>query len=687
MEYLTIAAPLDTSERGTICRKIEDADIRIMSVVLGAANIDMLGTQVVSVKGHVERAKIQELKALIPGLRTHDSPPSLQDIPLQFNGEAAGAQIPDQMLLNELDDGLTAIDYKIDDRLIYLYVESRDTTTEMQSFFVDFLSKSKQAEEAGEIVVLGRKINSHYVCGFYGVLPPHDVPEPHKLATRLTARLLKRKNITLRMSDHDTILQKHLANHNIIRTTVLKDYNTFLSKAGECVLTSAQGISLETILQCLRSNNPQYVEPSLDAVVPTAPSLRTVRSVSTRKTAEEIDVDVRAKSAEIVGRINRYVPIEEQVRTKFEFNGDTINELVANRVFMTSERVFMRTNRHLIQSMIDQNIRGFKASEPADAKAKRLKTVQDERRALAESYAQKIREYCAKQEKDEYGSCKLKNAYTHKVLKIMEFDELITDEESDEARTVKDEIDELLSESRTENEWNNKGDLTKAKQLARRLLEIFLFEFEQFDDDELGNFNSDPRGYVYRNVYDSKLDFGATERALFGSVHHDMIVSTVRTEYEKVQQAVQMFIEAETLRRSEEVEDTEREAFEALQCAKREVNDEIMSVVTSLEALQISKNGGLFGSFIRNSFKEKYAQYKRDPSGFTLEQIAVFKEEERLAPIRTRLYARYNVQTVEELKAQIHPLEDYVRDLRPFTPLEHEVREYIRTNFTIICEN
>ncbi len=669
--YITVT---DTTGFESKTIAIGDDILGVLRHIFGTTRVDKLGDNVVTIQsgmhGPIDVNKLQIARDAIPGVVITTTPPI-----------DTGVQLVDID-----DDSLASIDYKIDDRLIYLHIESKDPSPEMQRFFVDFLGRSRQSEESGEIVVLGRSGTS--VCGFYGVLPPSggDINK-EKLLHRIRARLQKRKLLAMEDVKHLSIREKYLTDHNIIRTTVLKDYNTFLSKAGECVLTSAQGISLEKILQCLRSNNPNYTEPSIiAAAVSAAPSLRTARSASTRKTAEEVDADVRAKSVEIVERINHFLSIEEQVRTKFKLDGDTINELVAKRVFMTSERAFVRSNRHLIQSMIEQQISQFKESEPVEAKAKRLKTVEDERRALAQSYVQKIKEYCDERV-DEHGFCNLKNVYTYKILAKLVGDDIITARESVEAESVQYEIDELLEDARTKNAQRNKGDLAKAKQLARRLLEIFLFEFERFDDDEFGNFISDPREYVYRNVYDSNYDFGATDRALFGGVHHDMIISTVRAEYEKVKQAGQMFVDAEKLRRSAEVEDTERETFEALQRIRREANDDIMSVLPSLEALQTSENGGWFGGFLGNSFKEKYKQYKRDPSGFTPEQIAVFKEEERLAPIRKRLYEKYNAQTVEELKARIRPLEEYVRDLEPFEPTAEEVREYIRTNFTTICEN
>jgi len=213
-----------------------------------------------------------------------------------------------------------------------------------------------------------------------------------------------------------------------------------------------------------------------------------------------------------------------------------------------------------------------------------------------------------------------------------------------------------------------------------------LFEFERFDSIELSDFYSDPREYVRRKVYEnSDVTFGPTQYALFNGVHHDLIITTVRTEYVKVQRARQAFVDTEKLRRSEEVEDTAREPFEEAQRVKRTENDEITEFVKRIEAFQSNKSR-VFRVFT-GSYTEKYAQYKRSPSGFTLDQIAIFEEDEQLAPEQRRLYARHNVRTVDELKTKYHKIRDYVRDLRPFTPLEHEVREYLWANFKTICDN
>jgi hypothetical protein len=663
--YITVA---DTTEFESQTGVIGNDMLGVLRHIFGTTRVDKLGDNVLTIQGGihgpVDVDKLQTARDTIPNINISTTPPIDRGVRLVDSDD---------------DVSLASIDYKIDDRLIYLHIESKDSSQEMQRFFVDFLGRSRQSEESGEIVVLGRLGNS--VCGFYGVLPPAGDIIKDKLLHRIRARLQKRKLLAMENDKHRSIREKYLDDHNIIRTTVLKDYNTFLSKAGECVLTSAQGISLEKIRLCLHSN-PHYVEPSL--TVQKEPSLRTARSASTRKTAEEVDADVRAKIDDFVERINRFVPIEEQVRTKFEFNGDTINELVASRVFMTCDRAFLRSNRSLIHDLIDQNIRQFKESEPAEAKAKRLKTEQDGRRALAESYAQKIREYCAPRV-DEHGFCNLDHAYTYKILRIFEDKELITDAEVDEARTVKKEIDELLLEARTENDKYNKGDLNKAKELGRRLLEIFLLEFDRF---ERSDFRSDPRGYVQRNVYENNnVVFGDPQRLLFNGIHHGLILTTIWSEYHKVERAMKKLLTDEQLRWSLEVEGPVRELHEESQRVKRAANRKITEFVKRVESHRIDSSRGKGFRLFTGTYNDKYEKYKRDPTGFTSEQIAIFKEGEELALIQQQLFEEHNVQTVEELKTKIQPLEEYKRDLTLFTPpTEDEVREYIRANFTAICD-
>lgn len=550
--------------------------------------------------------------------------------------------------------------------LTYFLVSTSQKTLDMHRFLQDFMCRTKYDRNAGEIVIIGSDKHEGNYCAFYGV--SIDNPDRDSVL-KINRRLSKRKSYALHSGNHPAIQALVERNATCIRTTKFIDFNSFVAKIAGFNIIECHGVDMADVLFEIQARSSK-----LSTYMPTNPQCSSSGPVNRSQRVSNLS-----------DKIKRALPISPSA-DEIKLTPVVTAKLLRSGAIDESEEREIKKYRPHIELDYNESVASAKASETAEAKAKRLKTVEDERRALAESYVQKIREYCSKRV-DEYGFCNLKNAYTHKILSKLVGDEIITSRESVEAESVQDEIDELLEDARTKNAQRNKGDLAKAKQLARRLLEIFFFEFERFDDDELGKFNSDPREYVYRNVYDSNYDFGATDRALFGGVHYDMIVSTVRAGYEKVKQAGQMFVDAEKLRRSEEVEDNEREAFELSQRVRREVNDEIMSDLPSLEALQTSKNGALFGGFIGNSFKEKHKQYKRDPSGFTPEEIAVFKEEERLAPIRTRLYERYNAQTVEELKARIRPLEEYVRDLEPFEPTAEEVREYIRTNFTIICDN
>lgn len=428
-------------------------------------------------------------------------------------------------------------------------------------------------------------------------------------------------------------------------------------------IVCTEGVEMEAIAEIAHARSP-HVPSNL--------------TVNTRKTAEEIDEEGRCKIVHFVQKINEAVPVEEQVRLNFKLDEDTINDLVVNRVFMMSDRTFLRANRRHIQNLIDKNIRDFREAEPAEAKAKRLKTVQDGRRALAESFAQKIREYCAEHLEDN-GFCSLKNAYTHKILRNLADDELITDDDFIEARTVKDEIDELLAESRTENEENNKGDLAKAKQLARRILEIFLFELKMDQIDFTNELTRKPRQFIREFLFESEhVNFGASQLQLFNGVHHDMIMEKIRSDFAKIQKAADEFKRAEQVRRYSEVEeDPERESFEASQRAQQTLNDELTAFLTTLDAND-AEAIKRFGN-VKCMYDSK--GLITSTRGRTPEQIEIVRERERLDEQFRQLRIRYKVKTVEELRSKILAIKPYVCNLSTFTPSTREVREYLYEHF------
>jgi len=633
--------------------------------VIGPTKIDRLGDKIVSIRGDFPKHVEQRLVCEVPTAYIFSELPSaLDEHEGAAAGTGAGGWVADVHSLSE-DDNL------IDGQMILVCVEAKDKSKEMYDFVEDFMFRTHQTDEAEEFILSGRCRSSNTIYAFYGAKVSTGVVDRRQANLKILYRLKDRKRLALASGKHEGIKAKIGQNHNTVRASVLKDRDAFFTRVSRCQIHKSQGIDLIRLqMKTSTFDVTMYEQQQVE------------RSISTRKTTEEIDAEVRLKIDEFVERINHFVPIDEQVRTNFKLDEDTITEFVTKRVFMMSDRTFLRSNRRIIQQHIDLNIHQFKESEPAEAKVKRVKTARDGRRAIAESFAQKIRGYCDER-LDEHGFCTLKNAYTHKALTRLLDDELITDDEYDESRTVKDEIDELLAVVRSRNEESNKGDLNKAKQLGRRLLEIFLFEFERFDSIELNDFYYNPREYVRQNVYENvDVSFGAAQFVLFNGVHHDLIVSTIRKEYENVQRARHAFIDAEQLRRAMEVEDPEREPFEESQRVKRAENDEITDFIKCFTAFR-SNVSRMFGGSV--AYAQKLAQYKRGLKGFSKEQIVVFEEDELIAPVQKRLYERYRVRSVDDLRTKYHTIREYVRDLSQFTPYESEVREYVRMNFANIC--
>lgn len=80
MFYLTKGLNVNTSGFASVVyRDFEESDFHMVSGVLGSANVDMLGTKIISVRGSLQMKNIEKIQECLPDLQIHEhSPPSLQ---------------------------------------------------------------------------------------------------------------------------------------------------------------------------------------------------------------------------------------------------------------------------------------------------------------------------------------------------------------------------------------------------------------------------------------------------------------------------------------------------------------------------------------------------------------------------------------------------------------------------------